>query len=115
MDPRKRAGEWDLYRKQEMQGNVFHKICHMCKANAHVEGGDRLESTGGKAEEQGEMTQHKEECGEDEDDNPKIISGRGNNEDSGEEFGNEGEVEVGKSKKDVSKAPLNKAKRRELD
>eukprot|EP00957_Ditylum_brightwellii_P047168 3581873-Ditylum_brightwellii.AAC.1 len=60
------------------------------------------------------MPQHKEECGEDEDGNPEIISGRGDDEDSDEEFGNEGEVEVGKSKKDVSEAPLLKAKGKSL-
>eukprot|EP00957_Ditylum_brightwellii_P124116 9461561-Ditylum_brightwellii.AAC.1 len=56
------------------------------------------------------MPQHKEKCGEDEDGNPEILSGRGDDEDSDDEFGNEGEVEVGKSKKGVSEAPLCKAK-----
>ena len=61
------------------------------------------------------MTQHKEECGEDEEGNPEIISGIRDDKDSGEECGKEGEVEVGNSKKDASEAPLSKAKRRELD
>eukprot|EP00957_Ditylum_brightwellii_P004257 323735-Ditylum_brightwellii.AAC.1 len=45
------------------------------------------------------MTQHKEECGEDEEGNLKIISGIGEDKDSGEECGKEGEVEVGNSEK----------------
>eukprot|EP00957_Ditylum_brightwellii_P195479 14893862-Ditylum_brightwellii.AAC.1 len=56
------------------------------------------------------MTQHKEECGEDEEGNPEIIGGIRDDEDSGEECGKEGNVEVGKSKKDASEAPLSKAK-----
>eukprot|EP00957_Ditylum_brightwellii_P034071 2580980-Ditylum_brightwellii.AAC.1 len=53
------------------------------------------------------MTQHKEECEEDEEGNPEIISGMG--------MINEGEVEVQNSKKDASEAPLSKAKRESLN
>eukprot|EP00957_Ditylum_brightwellii_P025398 1921237-Ditylum_brightwellii.AAC.1 len=60
------------------------------------------------------MTQHKEEYGEDEEGHPEIISGIGDNKDSGEECENEGEVKVGNSKKDASKAPLSKAKEESL-
>eukprot|EP00957_Ditylum_brightwellii_P107207 8180100-Ditylum_brightwellii.AAC.1 len=68
-------------------------VWHMCKEEACVEGGDTLEGAGGKAEEQGdserkdisesgETTQHKEKDGEDEEGNPEIRNGVGNNEDS---------------------------------
>eukprot|EP00957_Ditylum_brightwellii_P020352 1535777-Ditylum_brightwellii.AAC.1 len=61
------------------------------------------------------MTQHKEECGKDENGNLEIISRRGDDEDSGEEFGNEGAVKVRKSMKDASEAPLSKAKGESLN
>eukprot|EP00957_Ditylum_brightwellii_P154192 11733749-Ditylum_brightwellii.AAC.1 len=56
------------------------------------------------------MTQHKEECGEDEEGNQEIINGIRDDKDSGEKCGKEGEVEVGNSKKDTHEAPLSKAK-----
>eukprot|EP00957_Ditylum_brightwellii_P046867 3557187-Ditylum_brightwellii.AAC.1 len=37
-----------IFRKWEMQGNVFHKICHVCKTKTCVEGGDTLEGKRGK-------------------------------------------------------------------
>eukprot|EP00957_Ditylum_brightwellii_P023183 1749382-Ditylum_brightwellii.AAC.1 len=56
------------------------------------------------------MTQHKEEYGEDEEGHPEITSGIRDNKNSGKECDNEGEGEVGNSKKDVSKAQLSKEK-----
>eukprot|EP00957_Ditylum_brightwellii_P174571 13292507-Ditylum_brightwellii.AAC.1 len=56
------------------------------------------------------MTQHKEEWGEYEEDNPEIIHGGGNDEDSGEESGSEDEVDIGKNKKDAGKASPIEAK-----
>eukprot|EP00957_Ditylum_brightwellii_P196775 14991877-Ditylum_brightwellii.AAC.1 len=56
------------------------------------------------------MTQHKEECGEDEEGNPETINGGGDDEDSGEETGNEEEVGVGKNRKDADEASLKKNK-----
>ena len=56
------------------------------------------------------MIQHKEECGEDKEGNPEIISGIRDDKASGEECGKEGEVEARNSKKDASEAQLSKAK-----
>eukprot|EP00957_Ditylum_brightwellii_P028837 2178826-Ditylum_brightwellii.AAC.1 len=75
-----------------MQGNVFHNICHVCKAKACIEGRDTLEGTKGKLRIRviqvkdisgsGEMTQQKEEYREDEEGHPKIISGIRDDKDS---------------------------------
>eukprot|EP00957_Ditylum_brightwellii_P044973 3411297-Ditylum_brightwellii.AAC.1 len=56
------------------------------------------------------MTQHKKECGKDEEGNTEIISGIKDDMGSNEECDNEREVEVENSKKDASEAPLSKAK-----
>eukprot|EP00957_Ditylum_brightwellii_P151838 11561934-Ditylum_brightwellii.AAC.1 len=56
------------------------------------------------------MTQHKEECGGDEEGNPEIINGIRGDKASGEKYGKEGEVEARNSKKDASEAQLGKAK-----